>query len=99
MTMRWREIFSLRNVTILALTIAVVSFLFIHDYSSGRGVIWNALHGEIYLTQPCAYSPWTGSRLAIGTCDTRLGYRWILAGLCLLVSAAVLVHVNRPKSN
>lgn len=87
------------QVLVVALAIAVIGFLSIHNYNARAGLIWNIIHAQIHLTptceQPDSSKPWTLFRpekpsLLRGDCGVRLPYRWVFAAALLLAALGVL---------
>ena len=67
----------------VAIMLAIVGFLFINPYYSGRGVIGNIVRGEIALSAPCILG--SDPPMPEG-CGASLPYRWIVVCLILFVS-------------
>lgn len=79
-TWRWP---TFKEALCIAVAIAVVGFLFINPYYSGRGVVGNIVRGGIALSEPCtlASEPPTPDG-----CGKTLPYRWLLVALIIFVS-------------
>jgi hypothetical protein len=97
----WFRQLPLSTVLITAITIAVMCFFLIHNYLPRVGLIWNIMHGEIFLQPECPpydlISP-DGTAAAPPTgCGSTLPYRWILIAVAAFV--ALWAIIRRPKAS
>ncbi|MGC9954169.1 MAG: hypothetical protein ABSD21_07815 [Rhizomicrobium sp.] len=80
-----------RIAVIAAITVAVVGFLLIHTYSPG-GLLWNAAHGVIYLTDACLRNgPWSAP---VEGCY-KIPLKGVLVFSVLLVAIAAVLRYGR----
>jgi len=89
-----------RNVMIAAVAVVVIGFLSIHEYQPEGGLVWNVLHGDIWLTGACPHS--AGPVIDLSSplpewweCETALPYRWLLIAVVVAVSAFMVVKQRR----
>jgi len=90
--MRFQPRFSL---SVLAVALAAVGFLAIHQYNPKGDLVWNIMQGEILLTDACpapSSDPWDniGRDLVNSNCGLTLKYKWLLIGSIALGAAALI---------
>jgi hypothetical protein len=68
---------STRTILVVAAMIVVIGFLSLHGYYPVRGVVGNALTGDICLTTAC---------------DVGIPYRWVLVVAAAMVGYALIVR-------
>jgi hypothetical protein len=106
--LRWAGVSSvvLEAREVVAVAVAAIAFFSLHEFNPRFGVIWNLIHGEVWLTASCAInqsvsapdvllaSPPTGPAPHWPACDLVIPYRLIL-GLAFATAAAAQIPRSR----
>jgi hypothetical protein len=92
-TSRWRQF-------LVPWLLAAAAFIFVHEYQSDCGVIWNLINGEIYLNEPCVQQTGPFAHyvrdLQPANCPTPIPFKWVLAA-AILATATQLISEQRRR--
>jgi hypothetical protein len=95
-----------KALSVVAVAVAAIAFFSLHEFNPHFGVIWNLIHGEVWLTASCAInqsvsapdvllaSPPPGPAPHWPACDLIIPYRLIL-GLAFATVAAAQIARSR----
>jgi hypothetical protein len=72
----------------IAVTGVLLTFLQLHYYQRAAGLVWNVMHGDIWLTSQCPYAENNLQEWDI--CGLIIRYRWIIEIAIVFVAGSLL---------